>query len=72
MELLKKVILHLSKSFPHEKDYLNETWSMAREEAMDTSPTQACSLGLSELREKFGNAAVETAMRATVEIAMRA
>ena len=64
MELLKKVILNLSKSFPNEKDFLNETWSMAREEAMDTSPTQASSLAFSELNEKFGNNVVQQAMRA--------
>ena len=64
MELLKHTIKNLYKSFPNEKDFLNETWSMAREEAEDTSPDSANRFGFTMLEEKFGEAAVQQAMRA--------
>ena len=63
MELLRKTIIALGKTHSSEKEFLNETWALAREESQDTSPTQAASLAFGELREKFGAKAVDAAMR---------
>ena len=63
MELLRKTIIALGKIYSDEKEFLNETWVMAREEEQDTSSSQASSLAFNELREKFGEQVVTTAMR---------
>ena len=65
MELLRKTIIALGKIYSDEKEFLNETWVMAREEEQDTSSSQASSLAFNELREKFGEQVVTTAMLTT-------
>ena len=62
MQLLRKVIIYLGKSHPQDKDFLNETWSMAIEESQDTSPDKASTLAFSELRERFGAGVITNAI----------